>query len=334
MTTTQNVQTSKERCFKKWDIVFVLLVLVAIGAIVYVSCCCNCDRLVNKSAEDLRVAKLQDKLDALKRLNEERIKAQLPPLNLIDLDATKWRVEQIKRRIDAYDEKGRHPVYWYTRLDGGLYGVEQVIVWTVRERVLAETPTDERVSFKEGAEVVLGKRRDAVLNPCYNYIDMEAVIVEEHFTSWPNYRLKNIWKVYVFYMVAKWIDWVSLPTYMDGRFTAEGYVNPVIRPVAFVVRYAPYERPHLNPRATYRLGAVYFCKYLNPLADCKDVRELEGNFTVRKVLDDGRWYIRIDTKVQLDKPGLYTFEIIAEDLRFQGQKCSIMHYTVEVPPNR
>jgi hypothetical protein len=306
------------------------LVLVAIGAIVYVSCCC--DRPADKSADDPRVAKLQDKLDALKRLNEARKAAQLSPLHLIDLHAPKWRIEQIKRLIDAYDEKGRHPVYWYTRLDGGLYGVEQVIVWTVRERVPAEIPTEERISFTEGVEVALSKRRDALLNPCYNYVDMETVVVEERLASW-NYKLKNIWKIYVFYLVAKWIDWVSLPTYMDGRFTAEGYADPAMRPVAFVVRYTPYERRHINPRATYSLGAVYACRYLDPPADCKDAVALNGTFVVQKVLNDDRWYIKIDVLIPLNRTGLYTFELIAEDLRERSRKCSIMHYTVEVSKN-
>jgi hypothetical protein len=51
---------------------------------------------------------------------------------------------------------------------------------------------------------------------------------------------------------------------------------------------------------------------------------------MRKVLDDGRWYVKIDTPVQLNKTGLYTFELIAEDLRAPGRRCPLMHYTVEV----
>jgi hypothetical protein len=90
----------------------------------------------------------------------------------------------------------------------------------------------------------------------------------------------------------------------------------------------------VNPRhhrESYSLGSIYYCKYLDPLADCKDAAELNGTFIVRKVLDDGRWYVKIDTSVQLNRTGLYTFEIIAENLRAQGRKCPLMHYTVEVP---
>jgi hypothetical protein len=62
-------------------------------------------------------------------------------------------------------------------------------------------------------------------------------------------------------------------------------------------------------------------------------------FIVEKT-QDGRWRIKIDTSVALDRPGLYTFMIIAEDLRgikwkpmspwgdARVGKCVIMEYTV------
>jgi len=162
---------------------------------------------------------------------------------------------------------------------------------------------------------------------------MESLVVEEQLTGWTGRKYKNVWKVFIFYLVGKWVDWVSLPLYADGRFTAEGYADPVMKPVAFLVRHAPYEK-HQRLRGTYNLGDVRFCRYLDPPADCKDADILNCTFVVRKVLDDGRWYIKIDTSVQLNKTGLYTFELIAEDLRAQGRKCSLMHYTVEVPPKR
>jgi hypothetical protein len=46
-----------------------------------------------------------------------------------------------------------------------------------------------------------------------------------------------------------------------------------------------------------------------------------GVFTVEKT-QDGRWHIKIDTPVALDRPDLYTFMIIAEDLRgSSGNPC-------------
>jgi hypothetical protein len=62
-------------------------------------------------------------------------------------------------------------------------------------------------------------------------------------------------------------------------------------------------------------------------------------FIVEKT-QNGRWRIKIDTPVALDRLGLYTFMIIAEDLRgikwkpmslwgyARVGKCRIMEYTV------
>ena len=268
-------------------IVVILLTLAAVWLAVMCYNTCNCGSApYNKSA----VARLQEKLDAVGYLNEKRVGMQ--PLDFIELKTPDWRVEYLSRsgHISAYDREGRHPVYWYTRLDGGLYGVEEVIVWVVHERIPIEQPTGalEKTSLREGVDVALSRRKDALMNPCYNYVDMESAVVVKYESGWVR-KYKNIWKVYIFYMVAKWVDWTSLPTYFDGRFTAEGYADPVMKPIAFVVRYAPYNPSHLNePRARYSPGAVRFCKYLDPPADCKDADILNGTFVIRKVLDDGR----------------------------------------------
>ncbi len=313
------------------DVVVILLAIVAGWAIIYYAT--YHDKSADAQPVDPRVARLQDKLDAINRLNEERNKMQppAPPVDLIHLNTPEWRVKAIKQRVSHYDSEGRHPLYWYTKVDGGFYAVEEVIVWKVYNYLHPDASIEvlNKTSFREGMEIALRRRGGPLLSPCYNYIDMEATVVVEWIGMLrPSY--KNVWQVYIFYLVGKWVDWASLPSYVDGRFTAEGYADSVMKPVAFVVRYTP----HVNPRhyrETYSLGNIYYCKYLDPLADCKDAAELNGTFVVRKVLDDGRWYIKIDTSVQLDKPGLYTFEIVAEDLRAQGRRCSLMHYTVEIP---
>jgi len=105
-----------------------------------------------------------------------------------------------------------------------------------------------------------------------------------------------------------------------------------MKPVALIVRYAPHNPPRRDEiRERYSLGNIYFCRYFDPPAGCKDALELNGIFVVRKELNSDRWYIKIDTTVQLNKTGLYTFELIAEDLRAQGRKCVILDYTVEIP---
>jgi len=315
---------------KALDVAFVLLIVVIIGVMVYVVCC---------DSSDPRVAELRDKLDAVKRLNKERVKAQppAPPVDLVELNVAKWRAEYLAKHaiIGPYDAEGRHPVYWYARLDGGLYGVEETFIWI--GYYLTSPEELKRESFRSGMEYALRHKGGALLNPCYNYIAME---MSHRYGGGP--RRSGI-KFYVFMMIAKWVDWTSPPIYVDGRFTAEGYAHPVMKPVALVVRYAPHNPPRRDEiRERYNLGGVQFCRYFDPLAGsapCKDAQELMGTFVVSKVLDDDRWHVKIDVSVSLNRTGLYTFELIAEDLRAQNlraqnRKCVIMHYTVEVPSNR
>jgi hypothetical protein len=113
-----------------------------------------------------------------------------------------------------------------------------------------------------------------------------------------------------------------------------------MKPKFFSVFYAVHEA---NPasRGSYSYGDYYLCKVLDtPFARCKDVQEPAGVFAVER-MQDGRWYIKIDASVALDRPGLYTFVIIAEDLRgikwrpmspwgvARIGRCEIMRYTVE-----
>ena len=172
--------------------------------------------------------------------------------------------------------------------------------------------------------------RDSLLDPCNNYVAMAT----SYFWS-----ITYGARYYVVYMVAKWVEWVVPPRYEGGRFTAEGYAAPAMKPEVFAVYYASYES---NPasRHSYSYGDLYLCKVLDtPFAKCKDAQEPAGVFTVEKTRD-GRWRIKIDASVAPDRPGLYIFMIIAEDLRgikwkpmspwgdARVGKCVIMEYTV------
>ncbi|MGK0550236.1 MAG: hypothetical protein ABWU84_11540 [Pyrobaculum sp.] len=66
---------------------------------------------------------------ALEELNKIRISQGLPPVQPINLTTAQFRVGYIAARgvLSHYDVEGRHPVYYYTRLDGGIYGAEENI---------------------------------------------------------------------------------------------------------------------------------------------------------------------------------------------------------------
>jgi len=82
----------------------------------------------------------------------------------------------------------------------------------------------------------------------------------------------------------------------------------------FAVIYAEHERDPASSHS-YSTREPYLCKVLdNPRYRYTTTPEPAGVFIVKK-MPDGRWHIKIDAVVTLDKPGLYTFTITAKDLR-------------------
>ena len=278
------------------------------------------------------------KLQAVEYLNRIRGEEGIPPVQLINLSVVKFRAEYLAHTnlYSHYDAEGRHPGYWYTRLDGGLYGVEENLMMI--HMIVGRRPTMHiaKVNYTYAIRnlvfndvLSMWGHRDSLLDPCHNYVAMAT----SYF-----WNTTYVARYYVVYMVAKWVEWISPPRYEGGRFTAEGYAAPEMKPKFFAVYYAAYEA---NPasRHSYNVGDLYLCKYLDPPLTCKGVQAPAGVFTVERT-QDGRWRIKIDTSVALDRPGLYTFMIIAEDLRgikwkpmspwgdARAGKCRIMEYTV------
>lgn len=149
---------------------------------------------------------------ALEELNKIRISQGLPPVQLINLTTAQFRVGYIAARgvLSHYDVEGRHPVYYYTRLDGGIYGAEENIYQCsgacIVDRELGRRIVE--VSVFEDADSNWG-HRDSLLDPCNNYA---AVAVVRNGS--------NIFAAV--YMLAVWIQWITPPRYADGVFYAEG----------------------------------------------------------------------------------------------------------------
>jgi hypothetical protein len=77
-------------------------------------------------------------------LNHIRGEERIPPVQLIDLNVAEARAKYLARTnlFSHYDAEGRHPVYWYTRLDGGLYGVEENLLGRWFGRIVKVNYTD------------------------------------------------------------------------------------------------------------------------------------------------------------------------------------------------
>jgi hypothetical protein len=108
-----------------------------------------------------------------------------------------------------YDAEGRHPGYWYTQLDGGLYGVEENLVKVygigvdqLPRGIAKVNYTDAIYGLVFNDVLSMWGHRDSLLDPCSNYVAMA--------TSYFWNRTYGA-RYYVVYMVAKWVEWVSPP---------------------------------------------------------------------------------------------------------------------------
>jgi len=230
----------------------------------------------------LEIENSTSKLQAVEYLNRIRSEEGIPPVQLINLSVARYRAEYLARTnlFSHYDAEGRHPGYWYTQLDGGLYGVEENLmmvhgigVGQLPSGIVKVNYTDAIYNMVFDDVLSMWGHRDSLLDPCNNYVAMAT----SYFWS-GTYGARY----YVVYMVAKWVEWISPPRYEGGRFTAEGYAAPAMKPKIFAVYYAGYES---NPasRHSYNVGDLYLCKVLyTPFAKCKDAQEPAGVFTVEK----------------------------------------------------
>lgn len=150
-------------------------------------------------------------MGALEMLNRARVAEGIPPVGLANLTAAQFRALYMARRdyLSHYDVEGRHPVYYYTALDGGLYAVEEngfMCSGCSIDGDLGKRMVELMVFEDDGS---LWGHRDSLLDPCNNYA---AIAVA-----------RNGSRIYaVVYMVARWVEWISPPSYSNGVFYAKG----------------------------------------------------------------------------------------------------------------
>jgi hypothetical protein len=152
-------------------------------------------------------------LQAVEYLNRIRSEEGIPPVRLVNLSVARFRAEYLARTnlFSHYDAEGRHPIYWYTRLDGGLYKVEENLMmmrWYViggsqlPSGIAKVNYTDAIYNLVFKDAVSMWGHRDSLLDPCHNYVTMAT-----------SYFWNGTYgaRYYVVYMIAKLVEWVSPP---------------------------------------------------------------------------------------------------------------------------
>ncbi|MGC9171193.1 MAG: CAP domain-containing protein, partial [Thermoproteus sp.] len=189
--------------------------------------------------------------EALATLNQIRSSMGIPPVNLTTLNVAEFRAQYMARHdfLSHYDREGRHPIYYYTKLDGGKYAVEENGCACWRCRAITADGGKDMVSLMiyNDSSSQWG-HRDSLLDPCNNYAAIAAA--------------RNGDDVYaVIYMVAKWANWADPPTYSNGIFYAKGYVMlpppeklPDGRPYYPILIYCDVPNPSYYYRRYYNIG--------------------------------------------------------------------------------
>lgn len=152
---------------------------------------------------------------ALSELNKIRQSYGIPPVSIINLSVAEWRAEYMATRnyLSHYDVEGRHPNYYYTLLDGGLFAVEENGYACLNCNSISASDGERMtnaLTYRD-AESAWG-HRDSLLDPCNNYVAIGVA--------------RNSSNIYATaYMVSRWVEWAVPPTYRDGVFYAKGLVK-------------------------------------------------------------------------------------------------------------
>jgi len=268
---------------------------------------------------------------AFDALNRYRVENSVPPVEFTQLRTSLYRALYMYNNslFSHYDKEGRHPTYYFTSLDGGIYGVEENLH-------MSECPGGacikdaareaERAIYSmvyEDAESDWG-HRDSLLNPCNNKASIAVV--------WDSYRF-----YLVVYMVSDWAEWIERPHYADGTFSLRGYLR--LPPTAsfygiFIYRDVP--NPDYVKRRSYSIGKLY-AGVLPPdyRGRYQDIATIYADrYIIRQ--EGSRWYVDIAFRFTPSDEALYTIAMFSRSpgikwTPLSGRStdvCTIFEYTI------
>lgn len=145
----------------------------------------------------------------LEVVNEDRAKHGLPPLAYADDSSfAQWRAQYMLEHGKAshFDEEGREPSYWYSKL-GGVYSFTEGVLKMSGTRINARTGREAAETFKTSP-----LHWGLVLDPCATHIQIGVVR-----TDFPPSH------IYVAMVVeTRRVRWIESPRYKNGVFRAVG----------------------------------------------------------------------------------------------------------------
>jgi hypothetical protein len=198
------------------------------------------------NAEKMRVANLSAALSAMtsvllryeipvrvvEEINKARAAMGLPQVKPINLTAPWFRAAYLLQHdvFTHYDLEGRHPGYWFTKLDGGLYGFDENVAMSICPagcNPLKEAVENTRHMIYNNSAAGFA-HRDSLLDPCNNYAAVAA--------AWDGGRF-----YLVVYMLSIHGIWMEPIKNEGGRVAGVFLASPNLKPpfYAAVFRDAP-----------------------------------------------------------------------------------------------
>jgi len=114
--------------------------------------------------------------EVVEEINKARV--GLPPVKLLNLTTPWLRAAYMLQHgvFSHYDLEGRHPGYWFTKLDGGLYGFDENVAMSICPagcNPLKEAVENTRLMIYNNSAAGFA-HRDSLLDPCNNYAAVAA----------------------------------------------------------------------------------------------------------------------------------------------------------------
>lgn len=287
----------------------VLALLVIIYYFPYTPYGISTSNPTSRQGEDIRTT-LNRLINAvLSKINEERRKFGVPPVNLLNDTVTRFRAEDMygNEYFGHCDLSGMAPNYHYTRL-GGSYVIEENLgyYYIVGRRI---SPTDNAVKSVEkmiydDAESDWG-HRDSILDPTNNFVSVYAL--------WDDSRL-----FLVIHMMKIWVEWITPPVIREKAFIAEGRILLNGSKLHSVLIY--YSSPNTSRIFNSRLNVLETCSSYSVGELIAVVVPEPYYYAGIKTIRPLKWlisnqYFRIEFPVNLirGREGLYTIVLYVEN---------------------
>jgi hypothetical protein len=192
------------------------------------------------SAAVAALSRYEVPIRVIEEINNARTSMGLPPVKLLNLSTPQFRAAYMLQHgiFSHYDLEGRHPGYWYTQLDGGLYGFDEDIAMSICPtgcNPLKEAVENTRLMIYNNSAAGFA-HRDSLLDPCNNYAAVAA--------AWDGGRFYLA--VYMLSIHGVWMEPIKKE---GGRVIGVYLASPDLKPpfYAAVFRDVP-SRSHLVRR--------------------------------------------------------------------------------------